>query len=814
MNSGFLSGGGWNATLSWQDLLIGAGGNLSGMSIAADNTIAIRTDTYGGYLYNLQGTAPNGVGGVWQQLITSRSMPATFADRCHGYANNAIFELQIASSNSDIMYMMFVCPPFTYPPSMSVWKSTNKGQTWSLTNLPSYVTLSNYQAYSYRNWGPSIAIDPNNPNSVYVGTPQNGLWYTADGGNTWTEISTGSVPLPGQDGGGNYPGYSGMLIDNNSNVYVSSYGNGVYEFNGSSWSKLTAGTGPVNVQFAAIDFNTGYYFAVDHSTGDLWRWNGTTWYEAISDGTVIAVAADPNLSGHIIAAQSNGPLNESFNSGTSFSGWSSGGPNGGVTLSATNDVLWMPLLSGGIYLSPGWLYFDRTVAKKLYGNGGNDFYVTTPWSGNISTSTDVTWNSQGRGIEQLVANEIVVPAGGAPVVASWDRAVFRPNLSGPYPSTWYPSGDLLAAWSIDYASTNLSFLAILADTGAYGIGSFAITQGASYSTDGGNTWTLFTPPSGTWSATGGGGGYFSGNIALADTTHAIFAPAGGVQPSYTTNFGASPTWTGITLPGTPSWANFIPDSEKSIRVVCADRVRPTTFYLLLDTIGIYRSTNGGATWTQRNNSTTSWGASPRMRAVPGVEDNLWIASGNNTYPTSIESNDGDLNYSTDGGQTWTTAPIQQSVDVGFGAPKPGGSGTPAVFTIGWFTQAISGQSATIGTGNFTFTLPTGLTLVAGAPINFNDGSSNELIGHVVSYNASTGALVINAVLTSGSGTHSSWTIAIYGAWRSDDAGSTWNQIAGWPNGVLDSPACIAGDPSIYGQAYLGFTGQGYEFYGI
>jgi hypothetical protein len=36
----------------------------------------------------------------------------------------------------------------------------------------------------------------------------------------------------------------------------------------------------------------------------------------------------------------------------------------------------------------------------------------------------MTFTSRGKGIEQLVANDIVSPPGGKPIVAAWDRTVF------------------------------------------------------------------------------------------------------------------------------------------------------------------------------------------------------------------------------------------------------------------------------------------------------------------------------------------------------------------------------------------------------
>ena len=52
---------------NWLPLRIGAGGYVTGIDIAADDTMVVRTDTYGAYIWN---------GTEWQQLVTALSMPA------------------------------------------------------------------------------------------------------------------------------------------------------------------------------------------------------------------------------------------------------------------------------------------------------------------------------------------------------------------------------------------------------------------------------------------------------------------------------------------------------------------------------------------------------------------------------------------------------------------------------------------------------------------------------------------------------------------------------------------------------------------
>ena len=78
----------------------------------------------------------------------------------------------------------------------------------------------------------------------------------------------------------------------------------------------------------------------------------------------------------------------------------------------------------------GLTVFDQLVPNKLWTSDGVGVWNTTnlPTS-NFQWYTPVIWNDQSVGIEQLVANEIIVPPGGHPVVASWDRAILRHQQS-------------------------------------------------------------------------------------------------------------------------------------------------------------------------------------------------------------------------------------------------------------------------------------------------------------------------------------------------------------------------------------------------
>ena len=172
---------------TWHDFCIGAGGFIRGIDIAPDGTTVIRTDTYGAYYWN---------GSYWQQLVTSTSMPSGFvtANLDTGIAGQGVYEIQIADSNTQIFYMTF---------DGYVFKTTNRGATWTQTAFTQVGNVNPNDDYAQE--GQKMAIDPNNPNIVYVGTEQNGLFVTTSGGTSWSSVS--AIP------DGTDAGITGMLFD-------------------------------------------------------------------------------------------------------------------------------------------------------------------------------------------------------------------------------------------------------------------------------------------------------------------------------------------------------------------------------------------------------------------------------------------------------------------------------------------------------------------------------------------------------------------------------------------------------------------------
>ena len=83
---------------------------------------------------------------------------------------------------------------------------------------------------------------------------------------------------------------------------------------------------------------------------------------------------------------------------------------------------------------------------------------------------------------------------------------------------------------------------------------------------------------------------------------------------------------------------------------------------------------------------------------------------------------------------------------------------PIKVTATW--AQTSSTSLTVGTGSKTFTLPTGLGVSIGLSVTLSNGA-NTMTGICTAYdNITTGSMTVNVTSTTGSGTFSSWSVAI------------------------------------------------------
>jgi photosystem II stability/assembly factor-like uncharacterized protein len=729
--------GGAQAATNWQVLKVGSGGYVRGLNIAPDGTTVVRTDTNGAYLLN---------GSAWVKLVTASSMPAAFIAQNPVNAGQGVYEIQIAPSNSSIMYMIF---------DGYVFKSANKGTTWTQTAFPAVLTTPPSSPAPYANanadqgtnhaqYGPRMAIDPHNPNIVYFGTSDNNLYVTTNGGTSWSAVT--GIPASSDYG------FTGILFYGNGSVvngvtqtiYVSNNVNGVYVSNdgGVTWTLTTSG--PTTVQNAAID-TSGNYYAVSGSSTVLgmllMKYSSGSWTTTsapANNNTMQAVAINPFNQSEVVVVCAGGQIAVSYNAGSTWSGY------GNSETLVSTDIPWLAAgnynPSGGFsYLDAGGLAFSPVTNGQLTLSAGTGVWTTTLPSSGFTSTTPYMWTDMSVGIEQLVANAILVPpvTGSSPILASWDRPFFKITNFNVYPSTYGPvtSSNIVAGWSLDYASSDPSFVVGLAE---------GSTEQSGYSTDGGSTWTYF--PSAPPNLPGSSNVlYYGGTIAASTPQNIIWAPANhGARPYYTLNQGA--TWTAITLPGVSSYQNFDFAYYLKTRTVTADRVNANTFYLYYPSYGVFSTTNGGVTWTnvysgnggyiESNHSNAGFNST--IMSVPGYSGNLFYTGGWQTGSTSTTPANEPFYRSINGGATWTVVPNVLAVTTfGFGAAAAGQS-YPAIYIVGYVNN-------------------------------------------------------------------------VFGIWQSVDNANSWTNIGTYPTGELDLISTISGDPNNYGAVYVGFSGGGFAY---
>jgi hypothetical protein len=609
---------------AWKTVALGAGGWLVGIDVAPDGTMVVRTDTYGAYIWN---------GAGWTQLVTAASMPDG------SLYSASVYELRIAASNTNIMYLQM---------SDGIYKTNDKGVSWTKTSFPVIGTTSG----DNRMDGQKMAVDPNNPNIVFAGTQKDGLWVTRDGGSSWQKIA--AVP---QGTSTNDAGMTGISIQG-STVYVGTAGSGVYQSSdgGLSWKAIG---GPADLSHAVLT-KDGTYLASDNSGGALWKYSGGTWTKVIASG-VHAIASDPFDSKHVVVSTQGGSLQESRDGGSTWSGW-----QWTTKLEASADIPWLE--NSGTYMSTGGIVFDPLVPGKLWQSAGVGVWETQlPTTGTWDWATQITWNSHSKGIEQLVTNDIIAPSGGNPVFASWDRPFFEMGDLDSYATT-YGGGEFSMGWSVDYASSTPSFLVGISDW-------FGPNEHSGFSSDGGKTWQKFEGlPSWALNTVGG-------SIAASTTKNFIWVAAGNQAPAYTLDGGK--TWSNVSIEGVTNWSQMHSNWYLSRTTITADRVQPNTFYLYDTGSGVYRTTDGGVSWTKMFNgqvgSWTYWNA--KIEAVPGSAGELYFTSGpQGSDQTNLEALP--LMHSTDGGATWTSLNNVKVATFGYGAPATAG-GPATVYIVGF-----------------------------------------------------------------------------------------------------------------------------------
>ncbi|MDZ7969317.1 MAG: hypothetical protein RM368_30960 [Nostoc sp. DedSLP03] len=606
----------------WNQVSIGGGGYVTNIYLhpLEKNLAYIRTDIGGFYRWN-------SLEKKWIPLIDHFG-----SDKSNYYGGEG---LALDPNNPNIVYI--AAGKYTKAGLGTIFKSTNKGQTWNKLNIDLPMGGNETKRWT----GERLGVNPFNPNIIFFGSRLDGLWKSANAGQTWKKVSSFSGKPNASIG------ITGILFSkkNAGLVYANAYGDGIYKSTdtGVTWSRIAGSPSKAN----RMVLNSNGVLYVTHTSGVSKYANGA-WSNItptnIKTISFNGLSVDPNNSNHVLVTYDQ--YHESTNYSRVFQSTDGGATWQQKSHSLNPQVPWWP--NWYFASAASAIEFDPNIAGKIW---LTDWYGT--WQTDNINANKPMWSNYEKGHEETVAFELISPPKGSLLLSGLaDVEGFNHGQKlDTYPSTqlggsngpWYQE-----TYSIAYSEKDP--LRMVRVGGHRGFNTF--TGGTS--TDGGHTWKNFSS--------------FPQNImplrvAMSANNPSLFvAIASEKQPIRTTNGGA--TWSGVSgLPNGPKgpWYWGQP--------LASDKVNGNIFYYYNDG-KVYRSQDGGAYFSLVNSTLPSedWSM---LKTVPAVSNEVWI---------SLNSNG--LYRSTNGGTKFDKiAGVEKAYLFAFGKPQTG-STIPALYLYG------------------------------------------------------------------------------------------------------------------------------------
>jgi len=463
---------------------------------------------------------------------------------------------------------------------------------------------------------------------------------------------------------------------------------------------------PVNITTAQVDA-VGTFWAIDgpqeKAVGGIWRnlSGSATWDRmdgakvnrfgtpyARSLGNCICVDPRPGHEGRVTIIGPHGVFRgwQTYNGNASFKDvtWVGAGGSARVSHVRSPVVAWLGWLNvtnqgpSGV----GDMVIDPTDGTYVFAHGKGVYRVDADL--NLSNSPDFRFNATNfcQGTEETLVQDILSAPGSPypPIIGMEDQMVVLSNIPK-YPTqiTW-KFGNRGHCWQLDYASDNPAFIwAYVVGENVERLSGFSIDYGAN------GSWSspVNVPP-----ATNSGGciacasAGVDGLSSKNKTACVVIIPSRyNTRPIYTTDNGTN--WQNCTFSdGLSMPRTFIHTRELCTRLIAADRVRIGTYYMYVPGVGVYYSTDFGATFNPSNArnpfilSRTVPLAGYSLMPVPGHAGHLWLVA--SIYAQGALN----LNYSTDGtGHTWrSVAGISNCRYAALGKAQDGGY--PTIFIYG------------------------------------------------------------------------------------------------------------------------------------
>ena len=518
----------------------------------------------------------------------------------------------------------------------TIFKSSDRGNTWTKLNIDLPMGGDQDQRWT----GERLAVNPLNSNIIFFGSRKDGLWKSTDAGTTWSKVTSFTPTLTDEIG------IVSIVFDRQISglVYANVYGDGIYKSTdmGVTWSKITGS--PIQTQRMAVANNSTLYVThrsgVSKYTNGVWTNITPNSNETFFNGLTVN-PTNPNDLLVVLGQSTSTKIYRTLDGGTT---WTEKKVSVNETIPWHNSddpfAIWTSAIE-----------FDPNIPDRVWLS-----YGFGTWKTDNINANPVVWTNYVRGIEQTVSFSLLAPPKG-PVLLSGVADIngfYHDNGLNAYPSKTFSRSGAEGMITMGFAYSENEPLRVVRVGGT----EWNSTYSGATSTDGGLTWQKFKQ----WTAN-----QIPLRVAVSATNPNLFVVVVSKSQSLRTTDGGA------------SWSKVsgLPNSQENLwywgQPLAADRVDGNRFYYYSGG-KLYRSNDGGASFSVVNSSFPTDSSSDLqcgLKTVPGIKDEVWL---------SLDKSG--LFRSNDGGQTFTKlSSVEQSYLFAFGKP-PTGSNIPALYLYG------------------------------------------------------------------------------------------------------------------------------------